>query len=108
MSKPVHLRQLAAGDIETALVYYLTEAGPDITTRFIAAVERAILTIGRHPHQGSLRFAFELEIPGLRSWPVARFPYLVFYLEREGQIEIWRVLHTRRDIPTTLADTDER
>jgi plasmid stabilization system protein ParE len=31
----------------------------------------------------------------------------VFYVEREHEIDVWRVLHSRRDIPTTLADTNE-
>jgi toxin ParE1/3/4 len=33
-----------------------------------------------------------------------RFPYLVFYSERSDAIEVWRVLHGRRDIPAWLAE----
>jgi len=30
------------------------------------------------------------------------------YVERDTEIDIWRVLHTRRDIPSTLADANEQ
>ena len=64
----------------------------------------AIEHLRRHPFTGSLRFAFELEIPDLRSWRLKRFPYLVFYVADDELIDIWRVLHLRRDIPAHLTD----
>ena len=107
MAKPVRLRRLAADDVESALDHYVSEAGSDVAARFIDAVERALRDVGRHPHSGSLRFSYDLGLPELRVWPLARFPYLVFYVEREREIDVWRVLHTRRDLPTTLAENDE-
>ena len=38
-------------------------------------------------------------MPGLRSWPLAWYPQLVFYIERLEHIDVWRVLHGQRDIP---------
>ena len=108
MAKPVRLRRVAANDIDTALGYYVQEAGAEVAQRFVTAVERATASIGKNPRSGSLRFAYELEIPDLRCCPLARFPYLVFYVDRTRHVDVWRVLHTRRDIPTTLADTDDR
>ncbi len=108
MSKPVRLRRAAADDVDAALDYDLTEAGPEVAQRFVSAVERATGSIGRSPHSGSLRFAYELEVPDLRSWPVTRFPYLIFFVEHPAHIDVWRILHTRRDIPATLSDTQER
>lgn len=107
MAKPVRLRRLAADDFETAVEHLLAEASADVTTRFVDAVERALQHVGRHPHNGSLRYAYELDIPELRAWPLTRFPYLVFYVERDSEIDVWRILHTRRDIAATLADNDE-
>lgn len=92
MAKPVRLRRLAADDVETAVDRYVDEAGTD-AARFIEAVERALATIGRHPHSGSLRFAYELDLPELRAWQLTRFPYLVFYVEREREIDVWRIPH---------------
>jgi toxin ParE1/3/4 len=50
------------------------------------------------------RHARELNLPGLRSWSLQRYPCLVFYVERPNQIDIWRVLHDQRDIPAWLHD----
>jgi toxin ParE1/3/4 len=108
MAKPVRLRRLAAKDIDDALDHYLSEAGRDVAARFVGSVERAISHVARHPHHGSLRFTFELDLPDLRCWPLSRFPYLVMYVERDTEIDVWRVLHTRRDIPSPLAESHER
>jgi toxin ParE1/3/4 len=106
--KPVRLRRLAADDIDTAVGHLLTDATPDVAARFIGAVEAALAHVGRHPRHGSVRFSYELDIPHLRAWPLTRFPYLIFYLEQDNEIDVWRMLHTRRDIPATLADHDDR
>ncbi len=100
----VRLREHAATDIEVALGYYLSEADADVTDRFIDAIERTINQISRNPQSGSLRFGYELEIPGLRARPVARFPYLVFYVVRGEAIDVWRILHSRRDVPSSLSE----
>ncbi len=47
----------------------------------------------------------ELDLPGLRCWPVKRYPYLVFYVERDDHIDVWRVLHGQRDIPAWLRES---
>jgi toxin ParE1/3/4 len=98
----VGLSALAAGDIDSALSYYRTEAGRRTALEFVDALENAIENLRRHPLIGSLRCAYELEIPNLRSWPLQRFPYLIFYVPDDDRIDIWRVLHARRDIPAYL------
>jgi toxin ParE1/3/4 len=107
VAKPVRLRRLAVDDIETAVVYLLTEAPAGVAARFVDAVERALQHVGRHPHSGSLRFSYDVDIPQLRAWPLTGFPYLVFYVEHDNEIDVWRIPHTRRDIPSMLADNDE-
>jgi toxin ParE1/3/4 len=69
---------------------------------FIDALEKAYAHIGRHPASGSPRYAHELNLPGLRSWPLTRYPYLAFYVECSDHVEVWRVLHAQRDIPTWM------
>ena len=54
-----------------------------------------------------MRYAAELNIPGLRFWPLTRFPYLVFYVEREDQLDVLLVLHAKRDIPAWLSDRED-
>jgi toxin ParE1/3/4 len=53
---------------------------------------------------GSLRYAYELNLPGLRVWQLREFPWLVFYLEAAEHIDVWRVLHGKRDIPGWMAE----
>jgi toxin ParE1/3/4 len=103
-ARPVRLRERAAVDIDQAVDYYLAEADIDVALRFVDAFERAVGLIGRSPHSGSLRFSYELEIPDLRVRPLARFPYLVFYVVGDEFVDVWRILHTRRDIPTAMGD----
>lgn len=35
------------------------------------------------------------------------FPWIVFYLEFETHVDVWRVLHAKRDMPAWLADVDD-
>lgn len=107
MAKAVVLRTRAADDIDAVVAHYLREGGTDLAGRFVDALEQAIRHLGRHPQTGSLRYSYELDIPGLRSWPLQSFPYLVFYVEAPDHLDVWRLLHTARDLPAWLADTDE-
>ncbi len=99
----VEVRTLAAADIEAAVTHYRAEAGSETALDFVDALEAAIDHLRHYPNSGSLRFAFELEIPELRSWSLQKFPYLIFYVPRHDCIDIWRVLHARRDIPAYLS-----
>jgi toxin ParE1/3/4 len=107
VAKPVQLRSLAVDDIDDAIEHYQREAGDAVAGHFIDALQRALTRIGRYPHSGSLRFAVDLDIPELRCAPLPRFPYAIFYREASKQIDVWRVLHTRRDILTLLTDTGD-
>jgi toxin ParE1/3/4 len=37
-----------------------------------------------------------LNLPGLRFWPLTRYPHLVFYIEMDDHVDVWRVLHGER------------
>jgi toxin ParE1/3/4 len=102
--KPVVPREQARRDIAEAIDHYLREAGDRVALRFIDAAEAVFRTIGQSPAAGSPRYAHELDLPGLRSRLVKRFPYLVFYVDRGDHIDVWRVLHAKRDIPLWLQE----
>jgi toxin ParE1/3/4 len=102
VAKRVRLRQLAAADLDDASEYFREGAGEQTALDFIDAVERVITRIGRTPRVGSLQFAYELAIPGLRAWPLPRFHYVVFYVVADEEIDVWRILHNRRDLPASL------
>lgn len=104
--KPVIPRKQASRDVEDVVTYYLNEDAEPAAFGFIDALEQAYAHISRHPATGSPRYAHELNLPGLRSWPLARYPYLVFYLERADHIDVWRVLHDGRDIPAWMQEPE--
>jgi len=86
--------------------YYLNEGGERTALALVDALERAFLHIRRHPATGSPCYVHELDLPALRCWRVQRYPYLVFYVERDDYIDVWRVLHGQRDIPAWLGESD--
>lgn len=98
-ARPVIPREQARQDVENALVFYLTQGADAAALGFIDALEQAYVHIGRHPATGSPRYGHELNLAGLRSWPLTRFPYLVFYVEHPDRVDVLRVLHGQRDIP---------
>ena len=100
-------RESASRDVEDAIDYYLSEAGEQVALGFVEAVEQAYLQIASQPAIGSPRYAHELNLPGLRSWPLQRYPYLIFYVDLPSHIDIWRVLHSQRDIPAWLHEGNE-
>ena len=102
--KPVVYRQRARRDIDEATRRYLSEASAAVARRFIDALELAFERMGEHPASGSPRYASILDIPGLRSWNVTGFPYLVFAVEAEAVVDVWRVLHAASDIAAWLQE----
>ena len=100
--KPVVARTTAGVDIDAAFEQYLITAGPEVASRFMDALEVAFSHISRHPGAGSPRYAHLLQLPGLRSWPLTRFPYLVFYMETPHEIDVLHVLHGSMDLPEWL------
>jgi toxin ParE1/3/4 len=104
--KVVFSREQANRDVEDAISHYLSEDAEHAALGFVDALEQAYAHIGRHPSTGSPRYAHELNLPGLRSWPLTRYPYLVFYMEHADRIDVWRVLHGQRDIPAWMQAPD--
>jgi len=100
--KPVIPRALAKRDVDEAITWYLNENAAQAALGLIDALEHAYAHIARHPATGSTRYALELNLPGLRSWPLKNYPYLLFYVERADSIDVWRVLHSQRDISAWL------
>nr|WP_309350657.1 type II toxin-antitoxin system RelE/ParE family toxin [Telmatospirillum sp.] len=91
--------------MDLALDLYMNEAGPDVADAFIDALERAYAFIGDAPSAGSPRWSNELALPGLRTTRLKGFPWLVFHIECEAHVDVWRVLHAKRDIPAWASET---
>ncbi|MGH6786676.1 MAG: type II toxin-antitoxin system RelE/ParE family toxin [Novosphingobium sp.] len=104
--KPIVPRQRARDDTDSAIDHYLSEAGADVALGFVDALEQAYGSIAEAPATGSPRWGHELKLPGLRSRRLKVYPWLVFYFEQMGHIDVWRILHAKRDIPAWLADPE--
>jgi toxin ParE1/3/4 len=100
--KQVVLSEGAVLEVQAALDRYIESAGFDVADAFVDALTDAYRHIELHPGTGSPRYAQKLDIPGLRSWPVSRFPYLIFYFDMPGYIDVVHVLHGAMDISHSL------
>jgi toxin ParE1/3/4 len=103
--KPLVRRARADEDVIDAIDHYSNESSATATA-FVDALEQAYGHIQRWPAKGSPRYAHALDLPGLRFCRCTRYPYLVFYVEKDDRIEVWRVLHASRDIPQWLQEDD--
>jgi len=104
--RPVTPRVRANLDIEAAIDYYLAEGGEAAALGFVDALEIAFQRIARHASSGSPRFAGELDLPGLGTVALRRYSYLVFYLEGEDRVDVWRILHQERDLPQRMHEAE--
>lgn len=102
--KPVIPRTRAERDVEEIVDYLAREAGLETALKFIDAYGAACARIGLYPGAGSPRIGWELDLPGLRSWPIRGFGHVVFYCEAPAFVDIWRVLHGARDLPHWLTE----
>lgn len=104
--KPVVLRAAARQDVDAAVSHYLAGAGRKTALRFVERVEEALLHVGVNPETGSPRYGHEVNLPGLCSWPVRSFPYVVYYMTARGRVDVWRVLHRQHDIPAWMDESE--
>ncbi|WP_253254128.1 type II toxin-antitoxin system RelE/ParE family toxin [Xanthomonas arboricola] len=95
---------MALHDVDEAAAWYGEQAGLTLELAFTDALESAVTTLMQHPGVGSSRHAVLLKLQDLRVWPIKGFPYLIFYIERDTDIVIWRVLQMQRDIPMWMSD----
>jgi toxin ParE1/3/4 len=103
---PVILRARALEDVEQALDHLLGEGAAHAALSFVDALETAQQQIARQPGIGSTRHSHELGIPSLRSWALNKHPYLIFYARHETHLDVWRVLHQRRDLAAWLTQPE--
>lgn len=100
------LRARALEDVEQALDYLFSEGAAQAALSFIDALEEAQRQIAAQPGIGSTRHAHELGMPGLRSWALNVPPYLLFYVQRDDHVDVWRVLHQHRDLAAWLTQPE--
>jgi toxin ParE1/3/4 len=103
--KKVILRLRAERDVEAVIAHYLDADEAAVARQFVQALQRAYAHLAQFPTSGSPRFGLELGFPGLRTWPVTPFRLLIFYVETADKVDVWAVLHERRDISDLLSES---
>lgn len=104
MTKPVIPRVRAEDDLDSACDHYFMAAGVEVALDFLHDFDRAVDHISRFPETGSPRYGFDPGLSGVRFWPMRKFPFLIFYIETEHQIDVWRVIHGNMDVTAELQD----
>lgn len=100
--KFVELREAAKSDTAAAASFYNEEGGLHLAEEFVTALEAAYEQVCQFPNSGSPRYGQLLGVNDLRHCRVGRFPWLALYVPRDDHIEVIRILHASRDIPSWL------
>jgi toxin ParE1/3/4 len=98
VTKSVIRLESAQADERETVAHYAREAGLDLSLRFTEALRDTYRSIGDRAEIGSSRYGDLIGIENLRSRRVKRFPFLVFYVDRGEHVDVWRIIHERRDI----------
>ena len=88
----------AIADVHDIICYYREQAGTAVAENFAIEIDEAYARLQRHPNIGSPRLALELDIVWIKSWAMKRFPHQIFFEIQNDRVELWRILHPRRDI----------
>ena len=78
-----------------AVSEYIAQDNPDAAARTVAAITRAVESLGRFPAAGRPG-----RVPGTRELVVSGTPYIVPYRVRGNIVEVLRVLHASRKWPS--------
>lgn len=97
----ISLSPVAQRDILDISDYY-ADASATLAERFIEELQRSQHGLTQHPDKGSRRYAHLLPDRSLRTWPLDRFPYLLFYRSHNETLKLLRVLHERRALTRKL------
>ena len=103
MRKKVFTRAKADEDIyEQAL--YIAQDNLEAARRYVFTVEKIIASLVENPKLGAFYKSEVVRLKGLRKLAVPGFKTIIFYFEFKETIEVVRILHGARDIPTILED----
>ena len=72
--------RFAVQDEEEIIRYYEQTSSEQIALSFINALDQAFSQLSRYPHMGSPRPEYDLNLDGIRSWSLKRFPHLIYYI----------------------------
>jgi len=94
--------RFAIDDKAGIIDYYENTSTEQIALSFVDALDQAYAQILRYPSMGSPRPEHDLDLGGIRSWSLKRFPHQIYYEVFNDRIELCRVLHPKRDITQAM------
>ncbi|MCB9770776.1 MAG: type II toxin-antitoxin system RelE/ParE family toxin [Candidatus Omnitrophica bacterium] len=84
---------------------YIAEDSIQAAHRFLESAEKSFQLLQENPRIGKL---LEIQPPrrkNFRVWHVSGFPkYMIFYRFEGDRIEVDRIIHASRDLPSILED----
>ena len=90
----MRLRHAPRARADIAEIYqYIAQHSPRAATAVSAQIRATGRLLAEYPGLGR-----ETDIAGVRVFPTARYPYLVYYSIRGGDLTIVHVRHARRDV----------
>ncbi|MBI4739280.1 type II toxin-antitoxin system RelE/ParE family toxin [Candidatus Woesearchaeota archaeon] len=97
--KPFTIRPQAQDDLD-GIFDYIAQDNPQRAEQFIRALHEKFVMLSTTPEAGTARPEL---VPEIRGFPFKR--YVIFYRSTPDGLEIVRVLHGARDIPTVFDQT---
>ena len=99
-------RDLALRDLEE-LSEFIRQDSPRSALRFLEAAERTFALLAAMPLMGEAYGSEEPRLAGMRRFHISGFErYLIYYRPIDGGIEVVRVLHGARDLPSALGEIE--
>jgi toxin ParE1/3/4 len=108
MSVPITIRPQAEADI-VGIVDGLKAESPKLAQAFVRQLQHSFTLLSDFPLMGALRSYQHPRLHGLRMVPLKQFErYVLFYLPHPHEIQVIRVLHGARDLPSLFAEDAQR
>lgn len=103
----IAFRKKALEDIEQ-IVRYLAADHPGAARAFRETLEQTCSILADMPDMGIQRSFGPPRLADIRMWPLRRFEkYLVVYRTRGEILDVIRVVHGARDLPTLFAESGD-
>jgi plasmid stabilization system protein ParE len=94
----VRLRYAPRARTDIAEIYqYIAQHSPRAATAVSAQIRATSRLLAEYPGLGR-----ETDISGVRVFPTAHYPYLVYHSVRGDDLVIVHIRHARRDAPTEI------
>lgn len=104
MIRKIHLRKAARRDLD-GFADFFADRSLSTAMRFAEAADAALSLLAESPLMGHPRSGEDPFLRQVRSWPVPGFEaILMFYKPSVRGIDVVRIIHGARDLPSILEE----